>query len=144
MKKVIFMVIILFVIVLGCKKHTQQIKWEKPGDELIGEWVWTKGTTIYSDHKREETEYGAFSGNPILRMAVISIFNSDGTAEMITEYSSGKTTKQKCTWNVNKDTLKVTFDKDKRIMLCKYQVKENKLIVDRLISPRTIEEYTRD
>lgn len=143
MKKLFFMVIVFFLMILCCKQHAQPIKWEKPGDELVGEWVWTKGTIFYPDHTSEETEYGAFTGNPILKMAAIAIFKADGTAQMITEFPR-KTTTSKGTWSVNGDTLKVIFDKDRRIALSQYKVKGDKLIVDRLKKPKTIEEYTRE
>ena len=143
MKKLSFIALISLVIAFGCKEHAQPIKWEKPGDELVGEWVWSKGTTYYPDHTVVETELGAFTGNPTLKMVTTAVFKSDGTSEMINE-TPRSTHTRKGKWSVNKDTLKITFSDNGHVTLSQYKVKGEILFVDHLATPKKIEEFTRD
>ena len=144
MKKLIPALIVCFAIVAGCKQHSRPIKWEKPGDKLVGEWIWSKGTHYYPDYQWEKTDYGAFYNIPALKMAVIAVFKFDGTAQMITEMPS-RTDTTKCKWSVNGDTLKIINDKNGRVSICTYKIKDDKFILDHLTkTPRIVEEYTRE
>lgn len=143
MKKLFVVVLVSLITAIGCKEHAQPIKWEKPGDELVGEWVWSKGTTYFPDHTVVETEYGAFTGNPTLKTVTTVVFKSDRNAEIISEYPH-RTATSKGKWSVNQDTVKIIFSDNKQVALRQYKVKGDRLIIDLLTTPKRIEEYTRD
>jgi hypothetical protein len=136
---------VIMCFIVGCKSnHVKPIKWEKPGDELVGEWVWVKGTIYHPKKTFEATDYGNFiSNNSGLKASTSITFKHDGSTEINSEISNlkknilGK-------WSVSNDTLKIIFKKDGGIANLKYKVAGNRLTIEHLLKIKTIEEYERE
>jgi len=128
---------------ISCRaKHIEPIKWQKPGDELVGEWVWEKGVHNIKGKNIETTDYGTFLGNPGLTASCSVVFQKDGSWRMIDEFPSRYDTTY-ADWNVYRDTLKVTFRKYKRTFISLYKVVGNKLFTDFLTDQKVHVEYSR-
>lgn len=140
--KGILIIVFGFVLIVGCKQQVQPIKWEKPGDELAGEWVWEKGTTLSKGVKTEITDYGTFIQNPSIKASFSAVFLKKGLGYMIYE-STNRLDTSKIVWTVKEDTLEVMFVKDKRITKSIFKVIEEKLIINHLVVPQSSEEFSR-
>jgi hypothetical protein len=135
---------ILSLLLVNCRaKHIEPIKWQKPGDELVGEWLWTKRIEYNNGKRNEITNLGILYNTPGLKASQTAIFQSNGTAQMIYESYSRLDTAH-AVWTINGDTLKITLHKEKRTVISLYKVIGNKLINNFLVGQKVTDEYLRD
>jgi hypothetical protein len=126
MKNLLFFILVSAVLFTCCRQHVQPIKWEKPGDELVGEWIWTKAFKLTGGKKVEFTDLGAFINNPSIKCISTAIFKVDKHVNIILE-SSGILDTLKGTWGVNGDTLKIDFIKNRKKSLSIYKMDGNEV-----------------
>ncbi|PKL83376.1 MAG: hypothetical protein CVV24_05255 [Ignavibacteriae bacterium HGW-Ignavibacteriae-3] len=128
--KYLFLALIVLIF-SSCKKEEKPVKPLTAKSEIVGRWIWAKGTIYSGSDQGEKSNYGEYLGDNVEAIFTL-VFNADNSVQGILESPGISPWKDEGTFSNINDTLMLNWRASKKwpdgkleVYVC--TVSENKL-----------------